>query len=72
MDILRNFIDGRYQKPVNLNYIDNTEPATGLVYGQIPNSDQADVDLAVDSTVGWDVVSDDRLDSAFLGLDSTF
>lgn len=47
MDILRNFIDGRYQAPVNKNYIDNIEPATGQVYGQIPNSDQADVELAV-------------------------
>ncbi len=47
MDILRNFIDGCYQAPINKNYIDNTEPATGQVYGQIPNSDQADVELAV-------------------------
>lgn len=43
----RNFIDGLYQAPVNQNYIDNIEPATGQVYGRIPNSDQADVDLAV-------------------------
>jgi len=47
MDILQNFIDGRYQDPINKNYLDNIEPATGLVYGQIPNSCQEDVDLAV-------------------------
>ena len=49
MDSLRNFIDGNYRAPVNQNYIDNIEPATGQVYGQIPNSDRDDVDLAVEA-----------------------
>ena len=49
MDILRNFINGGYRAPVNQNYIDNIEPASGQVYGQIPNSDQADVELAVEA-----------------------
>ena len=49
MDILQNFIDGSYQDPINKNYLDNIEPATGLVYGQIPNSCQADVELAVNA-----------------------
>ena len=49
MDILQNFIDGSYQAPVNKNYLDNIEPATGLVYGQTPNSCQADVELAVNA-----------------------
>lgn len=47
MDILQNFIDGRYQDPVNNHYLDNIEPATGLIYGQTPNSCQDDVELAV-------------------------
>jgi len=47
MDVLENFIDGQYLAPVNENYLDNFEPATGLVYGQIPNSDADDVELAV-------------------------
>ena len=47
MDILQNFIDGSYQKPVNKNYLDNIEPATGLIYGQTPDSCQADVELAI-------------------------
>jgi aminomuconate-semialdehyde/2-hydroxymuconate-6-semialdehyde dehydrogenase len=42
-----NFIDGDYQAPLNNNYLDNIEPATGLVYGTIPNSDSADVEQAV-------------------------
>jgi aminomuconate-semialdehyde/2-hydroxymuconate-6-semialdehyde dehydrogenase len=47
LDTLRNFINGSYRAPIDQNYIDNVEPATGRVYGQIPNSNQADVDLAV-------------------------
>lgn len=47
MDILQNFIDGSYQDPINKHYIDNIEPATGLIYGQTPNSCQDDVELAV-------------------------
>ncbi|TWX55645.1 aldehyde dehydrogenase [Colwellia hornerae] len=46
-NIIENFIDGKYQAPVNNNYLDNIEPATGLIYGQIPNSDVADVEQAV-------------------------
>ena len=44
---IENFIDGQYQAPLNNNYLDNIEPATGLVYGKIPNSDQDDVEQAV-------------------------
>ncbi len=47
MDILQNYIDGCYQDPINKQYIDNIEPATGLVYGQIPNSCQDDIELAI-------------------------
>jgi len=46
-NIIENFIDGQYQAPLNNHYIDNIEPATGLVYGKIPNSDIADVEQAV-------------------------
>ena len=49
MDILQNFIDGCYQDPINKNYLDNIEPATGLVYGQVPNSCLNDVELAVNA-----------------------
>ncbi len=47
MEKLRNFINGSYCEPVNGNYIDNYEPATGKVYCQIPNSSAEDVELAV-------------------------
>ncbi|MES2798714.1 MAG: aldehyde dehydrogenase [Bacteroidota bacterium] len=47
MEKLQNFIDGTYVDPINGQYIDNVEPATGKVYCLIPNSDHADVESAV-------------------------
>ncbi|MGB1263923.1 MAG: aldehyde dehydrogenase [Cognaticolwellia sp.] len=47
MDIIANFIDGQYQAPVQQRYIDNIEPASGEVYGQIPDSCDKDLALAV-------------------------
>ncbi|MCJ8318452.1 MAG: aldehyde dehydrogenase [Colwellia sp.] len=47
MDILKNYIDGCYQAPINNRYLNNIEPATGEVYGKIPDSDIDDLELAV-------------------------
>lgn len=47
MEILYNFIDGQYRPPIAGQYLDNFNPATGEVYGQLPDSDSADVDMAV-------------------------
>lgn len=47
MEKLQNFINGSYQDPIDANYIDNYEPATGQVYSLIPNSNEKDVELAV-------------------------
>jgi aminomuconate-semialdehyde/2-hydroxymuconate-6-semialdehyde dehydrogenase len=44
---IQNYIGGRFQDPVKGIYLDNINPATGAVYGQIPNSTTEDVDLAV-------------------------
>ena len=44
---LENFINGQFVKPCNNHYIQNINPATGEVYGSIPNSDTEDVALAV-------------------------
>ena len=49
MEKLRNFINGAYCAPLIGQYIDNYEPATGHVYSLIPNSGEADVQLAVDA-----------------------
>jgi aminomuconate-semialdehyde/2-hydroxymuconate-6-semialdehyde dehydrogenase len=44
---IQNFINGEFVIPVKGQYIDNYEPATGKVYGEIPNSTEEDVELAV-------------------------
>ena len=47
MEKIQNFINGAYCPPTNGQYIDHVEPATGQVYCLIPNSDDRDVELAV-------------------------
>ena len=44
---LDNFIDGDFLAPIKNNFLDNVNPATGLVYGKIPNSTAEDVETAV-------------------------
>ncbi|GAA4016996.1 aldehyde dehydrogenase [Hymenobacter fastidiosus] len=44
---IQNFINGRFVAPIAGRYLDNIDPATGQVYGRIPDSDAADVQLAV-------------------------
>lgn len=44
---INNYIGGEIIPPVNGNYFDNYEPATGKVYSQIADSDARDVELAV-------------------------
>ena len=49
MIILKNYINGALVSPSNNKYIDGYEPATGKVYAQIPDSVDADVQMAVDA-----------------------
>lgn len=55
--MLQNFINGSFVKPVHGNYFDNINPSTGKVYGQIPDSQSADVHAAVEAAKeafdGW-------------------
>ena len=44
---LENFIGGNFIGPLSGNFIDNVNPATGAVYGQIPNSNEKDIEVAV-------------------------
>lgn len=44
---IANYIAGDLQAPLNGKYIDNVNPATGLVYSQTPDSDAADIEEAV-------------------------
>ena len=44
---LENFIGGNFIGPLSGNFIDNINPATAAVYGQIPDSNSKDIDIAV-------------------------
>jgi aminomuconate-semialdehyde/2-hydroxymuconate-6-semialdehyde dehydrogenase len=44
---IANYIGGNLQAPINGNYMDNVNPATGQVYSQTPDSDMDDVNAAV-------------------------
>lgn len=44
---IKNYINGQLAAPVANKYIDNYHPAIGEVYSQVPDSDEADVALAV-------------------------
>ncbi len=44
---IANYIGGSLQAPLNGQYIDNVNPATGAVYSQTPDSDLQDIEEAV-------------------------
>ena len=44
---IANYIGGNLQAPINGQYMDNVNPATGQVYSQTPDSDMDDVNAAV-------------------------
>ncbi len=44
---LENFIGGNFIGPLSGKFLDNINPATGEVVGQIPNSNKKDIDVAV-------------------------
>jgi aminomuconate-semialdehyde/2-hydroxymuconate-6-semialdehyde dehydrogenase len=47
MQKIQNYIDGQLLAPIGNQFLNNVEPATGLVYSLIPDSDERDVQLAV-------------------------
>lgn len=49
MQKIENYIGGELLAPVSNEYLDNFNPATGEVYSLIPDSDERDVELAVEA-----------------------
>src|SRR5262249_41467542 len=45
--LIANYIDGAYHAPISGVYLDNIEPATGKVYSKVPDSNAADLAVAV-------------------------
>ncbi len=58
---LENYIGGNLVGPLSGNFIDNINPATGEVVGQIPDSNEKDVNIAVEAAkkalVNWSSTS---------------
>lgn len=66
MEKLKNYINGELVEPRSGKYMDNIEPASGEVYSQVPDSDAADVQSAVEAAkaafAGWSNTSlEDRM-----------
>ena len=57
MQHLLNYINGQLTEPVGRLYFDNINPAKGTAYSHIPDSDERDVELAVQAAkaafAGW-------------------
>lgn len=57
MQKISNYINGALMAPLSGSYIDNINPATGKTYSHIPDSDERDVELAVQAATsafaGW-------------------
>lgn len=49
MITLHNYINGKLIPPSSGNYIDNYDPSRGKVFSKVPDSDEKDVQLAVDA-----------------------
>jgi len=57
MQKIKNYINGELVEPFSKNYLNNINPATGEIYSLIPDSDEHDVDAAVNAAAaafpGW-------------------
>ncbi len=64
MEKINNFIGGEYLDPVDGQFMDNVQPATGEVFSQIPDSTTKDLDLAVKAAKSafesWSTMSIDK------------
>ena len=69
---IANYIDGVFVEPQNGKYIDNIDPSTGKIYGEIPKSTEADVTHAVGSAKkafpSWSQLSASKRSSFLLKL----
>lgn len=49
LESIKNYIGGKFREPISGKFIDNFDPSTGEVYSLIPDSDERDVQKAVDA-----------------------
>jgi len=72
MQKLQNYINGELTEPVGKQYIDNYDPSTGKVYSLLPDSDERDVQLAVEAAKAafpsWSVTSKEKRAAVLLKI----
>ncbi|WP_421978084.1 aldehyde dehydrogenase [Roseivirga seohaensis] len=61
MERILNYINGQLVEPISKSYLENIDPSRGKVYGEIPDSDERDVQLATqaakDAFPAWSATS---------------
>lgn len=71
---IQNYINGELKAPVGNSYIDNYNPATGKVYSLIPDSDERDVQFAVEAATAafpaWSVTSKEERSKILVKISS--
>ena len=64
MEKIQNYIGGKIYEAVSGAYLDNYNPATGKVYSLIPDSDERDVEKAVEAAKAafpaWSAMSSEK------------
>ncbi len=64
MITLANYINGKLVPPTSGNYIDNIDPSRGKVFSKVPNSDENDVQAAVDAAKvafdSWSTIGNEK------------
>ncbi len=74
MQKLQNYINGELTEPIGKQYIDNYDPSTGKVYSLLPDSDERDVQLAVEAAKAafpsWSVTPKDQRAAVLLRISS--
>ena len=72
MKIIQNYIGGTLRAPLEGAYLDGYNPAEGKVYSHIPDSDAADVALAVkaaqDAFEGWSTLAVEKRSAILLKI----
>ena len=52
MNQIRNYIDGNLTEPISKEYFHSFEPATGKAYAEVPDSDNEDLEAAIEAAQG--------------------
>ena len=72
MQKLENYIGGKFHGPICDNFLNNYNPATGEIYSLIPDSDEKDVNLAVEAAKAafpsWSVTTASKRSELLLKL----